>query len=206
MDRVVYFGTNIEAIKRLNRDYHLICVVFEKDFLDMGSINYCKDMSIEFYFVTKADGIKILLADVANIDFFVVAEFSIIFDKRLLDMPRVGAINIHLGKLPDTKGAHPFLQTIINRDEFGYMTSHIMKIEVDSGEIIFDDSFKIDYNKNYAYNKQIADSMIGDLITKSLSAFYGGMILKISKKGTTYKRLPDDKILDILNAKSLKEI
>lgn len=69
-------------------------------------------------------------------DLFVVAAYGKILSQRVLDVPRLGAVNVHASLLPDLRGAAPIEWAII----LGYtetgITTMFMDAGLDTGDII----------------------------------------------------------------------
>lgn len=71
-----------------------------------------------------------------NADIFVVAAYGKILPGELLDIPRLGAINIHPSLLPKYRGPSPVQNAILNGDEKTGLSFIKMDEEVDHGPIL----------------------------------------------------------------------
>ncbi len=69
-------------------------------------------------------------------DLLIVTSFGHILKKPLLDIPSIGAINIHASLLPKYRGASPIHSAIINREKETGVTTIFMDEGVDTGNII----------------------------------------------------------------------
>lgn len=69
-------------------------------------------------------------------DLFVVVAFGQILPRALLDIPRLGAINVHASLLPRHRGAAPIQWAIINGDHETGVTTMMMDSGMDSGDIL----------------------------------------------------------------------
>lgn len=71
-----------------------------------------------------------------NLDVFVVAAYGQILRQRLLDLPRLGCLNVHASLLPRWRGASPINHAILAGDTHSGIT--IMKMErgLDCGPIV----------------------------------------------------------------------
>ncbi len=76
-------------------------------------------------------------------DLFIVAAFGQILTKEILDMPRLGCVNIHASLLPKYRGAAPIQWAIINGDEYTGVTIMKMAEGVDTGDILTSEKVKI---------------------------------------------------------------
>jgi methionyl-tRNA formyltransferase len=79
-----------------------------------------------------------------DVDLFLSAAYPQIFSKRLLEIPRLGAVNFHPSLLPKYRGAHPHFWQIVNGESQGGITAHFMTEKIDDGNIISQLSFPID--------------------------------------------------------------
>ena len=90
-----------------------------------------------------------LLKDL-KLDFIIVFSFGLILPKEILKIPKYGCINIHTSLLPKWRGASPVQHVLLNNEkETGY-TFFIMNEELDEGNIVYKESFKIDDEYNYS--------------------------------------------------------
>ena len=72
----------------------------------------------------------------ADADLFVVAAFGLIFRQRTLDIPRLGAINVHPSLLPRYRGASPVVAAIAAGDEETGVSLMVMNAGIDTGAVI----------------------------------------------------------------------
>ena len=80
---------------------------------------------------------------------YVVASFGLIFPKWALDIPSIGAINIHPSLLPKYRGPSPIQWAILNGEENTGVT--IMKIveKMDAGNIVYQEPAAINKDDNF---------------------------------------------------------
>lgn len=71
-----------------------------------------------------------------NADVFVVAAYGQILKQVLLDIPRLGAFNLHGSLLPKYRGAAPVQFTIWNGDPVGGVTMFQIEPALDSGPMV----------------------------------------------------------------------
>ncbi len=69
-------------------------------------------------------------------DLIVVAAYGKILPKALLDIPRLGCVNIHASLLPRFRGAAPIQRSIIEGDETTGITLMYMAEGLDTGDMI----------------------------------------------------------------------
>lgn len=69
-------------------------------------------------------------------DIFVVVAFGQFLSKEILDMPRLGCVNIHASLLPKYRGAAPINQCIIDGEKETGVTIQQMGEGIDTGDIL----------------------------------------------------------------------
>jgi len=69
-------------------------------------------------------------------DFFLVVAYGKIIPENILNMPRLGSINIHYSLLPKYRGASPVETVILNGDTETGVAIQKMEYKLDSGPII----------------------------------------------------------------------
>jgi methionyl-tRNA formyltransferase len=72
----------------------------------------------------------------AAADLFVVAAFGLIFRQRTLDIPRLGAVNVHPSLLPKYRGASPIMAAIEAGDDETGVSLMLMDTGIDTGAVI----------------------------------------------------------------------
>ena len=71
-----------------------------------------------------------------NPDAMVVIAFGQILPKSLLDLPKYGCVNIHASLLPKYRGAAPIQWAVINGDKETGITTMMMDVEMDTGDML----------------------------------------------------------------------
>ena len=69
-------------------------------------------------------------------DIIIVAAFGQIIPKSILEMPKFGCINIHASLLPKYRGAAPIQWAVINGDKETGITTMMMDVEMDTGDML----------------------------------------------------------------------
>lgn len=82
------------------------------------------------------DGALIERLKSENADFFVVVAYGKILPKEILDIPRLGCINIHASLLPEYRGAAPIQWSIIDGKKKTGITTMLMDEGLDTGDIL----------------------------------------------------------------------
>jgi methionyl-tRNA formyltransferase len=69
-------------------------------------------------------------------DLLVSVQAAQIMRRTLLELPRIGAVNLHFGPLPRYRGVAPIAWAIINGETETAVTLHVMDPGIDSGPIL----------------------------------------------------------------------
>lgn len=81
-----------------------------------------------------------------NPDVIVVVAFGQILPKEILEIPRLGCINVHVSLLPKYRGAAPINWVIINGEEKTGVTTMYMDEGLDTGDMILKTEVALDEN------------------------------------------------------------
>lgn len=69
-------------------------------------------------------------------DILLVGGFGVILKRDILDLPRIGCVNVHSSLLPKHRGPNPFCAVILAGDSESGITFHVMDEGIDTGDII----------------------------------------------------------------------
>lgn len=69
-------------------------------------------------------------------DIFIVAAFGQILPKEILDMPKLGCVNVHASLLPKYRGAAPIQWAVMNGDKVSGVTTMQMGVGLDDGDML----------------------------------------------------------------------
>jgi len=114
----------------------------------------CKKKKIPVYCWKKlAEGLEVIQK--LNPDLIVVTYFDQILKKDIIEIPRLGCINLHMALAEDYRGCYPTTWALINGEIKAGVTLHYIDEGIDSGDIIAqkeveitaDDTGKTLYNK-----------------------------------------------------------
>lgn len=82
-----------------------------------------------------------------NPDVICVVAYGKILPKELLDIPRLGCINVHGSLLPKYRGAAPIQWSILNGDKTTGITTMYMDVGMDTGDMILKQEVAIGENE-----------------------------------------------------------
>jgi methionyl-tRNA formyltransferase len=76
-------------------------------------------------------------------DIVLVSGFAIILKPPLLNLPRVGCVNMHSSLLPRHRGPNPFTAVILAGETESGVTFHVMEEGIDTGDILDQSRFEV---------------------------------------------------------------
>ncbi|MEG1311092.1 MAG: methionyl-tRNA formyltransferase [Romboutsia sp.] len=79
-----------------------------------------------------------------NPELIIVVAFGQILPKSILDIPKLGCVNVHVSLLPKYRGAAPINWVIINGEEKTGVTTMYMDEGLDTGDMILKTEFSLD--------------------------------------------------------------
>lgn len=136
----------LKSLESINNNFKVNLVVTQPD-KPMGRNkeivfspvkSYCIKMKLECLQPEKVKNNNKLYEEIKAIepDIIVVAAYGKILPKEILDIPKIGCINIHASLLPLLRGAAPINRAIINGDKETGITLMKMDEGMDTGDII----------------------------------------------------------------------
>jgi methionyl-tRNA formyltransferase len=116
-----------------------------------------------------------------NIDLFVSMSFNQIFKTPILNIPKLGVINCHAGKLPFYRGRNILNWALINDEkEFG-ITVHYIDEGIDTGDIIKQHCFSISDKDDYNSLLEIAYIECAAILYKAIKELQVGNSKRIAQ-------------------------
>ncbi len=115
-------------------------------------------------------------------DIFVVAAFGQLLSEEILNMPRLGCINIHASLLPAYRGAAPIQWCVINGEEKTGVTIQQMAKGMDTGDILLQKEVVLDEKET---GGSLFDRLMetgAELIVETLSKIGTGELTPVPQK------------------------
>ena len=187
---IIYMGTPdfaVPALKALANSQHNVLAVFtqpdkpkgRKMVLTPPEVKVCaQSLNIPVYQPqTFKDGEALkIITDLAP-DVMVVAAYGKILPKAVLDVPKYGCVNIHGSLLPKYRGSAPIQQAVLNGDKVTGITTMLMDVGVDTGDILLTSQTSIGENETSGELFDRLADMGGELILETLSALENGTVV-----------------------------
>jgi len=102
-------------------------------------------------------------------DWLVVVAYGRILKKNLLELPHLGAINVHASLLPHYRGPAPIQWAIINGDPVTGVTTMLMDEGLDQGDILLQAQTAVEPFDTAASLHERLSGMGADLLVETLS-------------------------------------
>ncbi|HTE48863.1 MAG TPA: methionyl-tRNA formyltransferase [Candidatus Paceibacterota bacterium] len=107
---------------------------------------------------------------------FIVVAYGKIIPEKILNMPKLGSINIHYSLLPKYRGASPVESAILNGDSHTGVSIQKMEFKMDSGPIIAHSVVPVLGNEKAPELRKRLIKIGGELLVKILPEFTAGRI------------------------------
>lgn len=112
-------------------------------------------------------------------DVMVVIAFGQILSKELLEVPRLGCVNIHASLLPKYRGAAPIQWAVINGDQETGITTMMMDVGMDTGDMLEKLVVPLDEKETGGSLFDRLSLLGGDLILSTLDKLEDGTLVRI---------------------------
>jgi methionyl-tRNA formyltransferase len=157
--KVIFFGTSdrsLPILESLKDNFNLcLCVTKQNSKIGRKQIeketevkSWSKKNNIDFIEIgsLKSQDLENVINKLEEIspDYVVVADFSFIIPKKIIDTVKGNIINIHFSLLPKYRGASPVQFAILNGDEVTGITYYLLDEGMDTGKIISQIEYKLD--------------------------------------------------------------
>ncbi len=134
-------------------------------------------------------------------DVFVVASYSKILPKEILDIPRLGTIGVHPSLLPKYRGASPIQNAILNGDEETGVTLYLVDEKLDHGPILKNVKCEMAKGETYESLHDKLAELGADLLIETLPKFIKGGTKPIAQNESeatyTKKFITEDAFIDM---------
>jgi methionyl-tRNA formyltransferase len=109
-------------------------------------------------------------------DVFVVVAYGQILSERILNMPRLGCINVHGSLLPAYRGPAPIQYAVLNGDKVTGVTTMFMDKQCDTGDILLTREIALDEGETYGSLHDKMAPIGAELLISTLKSLENGEI------------------------------
>ncbi|NPA15899.1 MAG: methionyl-tRNA formyltransferase [Deferribacteres bacterium] len=126
----------------------------------------------------------------ADPDVLVVVSYGQIIPRSILDIPGVGALNIHPSLLPKYRGAAPIQRAIMNGEKTTGVTIMWMNERLDAGDIFFQKEVEIGEDETYGELHDRLSELSAEMIVDALKRIEKGDVVRIpqNEEEATYAK------------------
>lgn len=142
--------------------------------------------------INAADVLEHLAA--LNLDLIVVADFGQLLRRRLLDVPRLGCINIHGSLLPRWRGAAPVARAVVSGDRETGVTTMCVDEGMDTGPILLQRRTRIGPDETTEEVEERLAELGAELAVQSVIGLVEGTVVPCAQppEGTEAPKLRRD--------------
>lgn len=124
-----------------------------------------------------------------NPDVICVVAYGKILPKEILDIPKLGCINVHGSLLPKYRGAAPIQWAVLNGDKITGITTMYMDIGMDTGDMILKQEVEIGENETTGELWDRLSKIGGELLVQTLKQIEKGVAPR-EKQGDDFSMAP----------------
>ncbi|MEE0913919.1 MAG: methionyl-tRNA formyltransferase [Ruminococcus sp.] len=192
--KIIYMGTPdfaVPALKALANSEHTVCAVFTQSDKPRGrkmimtppDVKVCaQELDIPVYQPQSMKSEEALeIINNYDPDVIVVAAYGQIIPKTVLDAPKYGCVNIHGSLLPKYRGASPIQQSVLNGDKITGVTTMLMDVGIDTGDILLTKETEIGENETSGELFDRLADLGGELILETLKALEEGTVTPVKQ-------------------------
>lgn len=192
--KIIYMGTPdfaVPALKALANSEHTVCAVFtqpdkprgRKMIMTPPDVKVCaQELDIPVYQPQSMKSEEALeIINNYDPDVIIVAAYGQIIPKTVLDAPKYGCVNIHGSLLPKYRGASPIQQSVLNGDKITGVTTMLMDVGIDTGDILLTKETEIGENETSGELFDRLADLGGELILETLKALEEGTVTPVKQ-------------------------
>ena len=124
-----------------------------------------------------------------NPDVICVVAYGKILPKEILDIPKLGCINVHGSLLPKYRGAAPIQWAVLNGDKTTGITTMYMDVGMDTGDMILKEETEIGEDETTGELWERLSNIGANLLVKTLELIEKGEAPR-EKQGENYSVAP----------------
>ena len=138
-----------------------------------------------------------------NVDLFILCGYNKILKQLIIDIPPLGTINLHGGKLPEYRGAAPINWQIINGETTGGCSIIYVDEGIDTGDIIAQEIYTITPDDTHASVLKKTLTIFPPMLENVLGQIEKGTVTAVKQDpdegGYYQRRYPRDSRIDWLS-------
>lgn len=197
MLKIVFMGTPDFAEESLHAIYekgHKILAVITKEDKPQGRgmklvqtpvKQFAISKNIPVYQPTRLKNNQEIIDIIKNLnpDIICVVAYGKILPKEILEIPKLGCVNVHGSLLPKYRGAAPIQWAVINGDKTTGITTIYMDEHMDTGDMILKREVEIDKDETVGELWDRLSKIGGEVLVETLEKIENGTAPRITQKG-----------------------
>ena len=183
MDEVEIVGVFTQPDRPVGRGHKLEMPPVKREALENG-LNV-----FQFERVRKQEGLDAMRA--LKPDLVVTAAFGQILSKKLLEVPRMGTVNVHASLLPRHRGAAPINWCLIQGEKVTGVTTMLTDAGLDTGDMLLKKEVEIGENETAGELTERLAQVGAELLAETIRRYAAGEIapVKQNEAEMTYEPL-----------------
>lgn len=135
--------------------------------------------------VYQPETLKDFAAQIAplEIDYFVLASYGKLIPQELLDVPRLGALNVHPSLLPQYRGATPIQTALRDGAKETGVSIMLMDAGLDTGDIVLQERTPVLESENYGELHDRLARFGAQALAHAIDAAHGGSFPRTPQRG-----------------------
>jgi len=201
--KIIFMGTpnfavnTLDEIYKAGHDIQLVVTQPDKPFgrgkkIKKSEVKQkAEELNLEVFQpekIRKSDAIAKL--EEYDVDLIIVVAYGQILSKKILDMPKFGCINVHASLLPKLRGAAPINWSIINGDKKSGVTTMMMDIGLDTGDMLLKSECEITENMNAGELNSLLSNAGAKLLIETINKIIDGSISRIPQNHDEFTYAP----------------
>ncbi len=191
---IVFMGTPqfaVSSLQKLHENGHNIKLVITQPDKPFGRGKKIKKSEVkekaEELGLEVFQPLKIKSEDSVNLikslnpDLIVTIAYGQILRKDILDIPKFGCINVHASLLPKLRGAAPINWSIINGDKKTGVTTMLMDVGVDTGDMLLKEEVAITENMTAGELHDILSEVGSELLINTINKIEDKTIVRVKQ-------------------------
>ncbi|MBQ2434046.1 MAG: methionyl-tRNA formyltransferase [Clostridia bacterium] len=134
----------------------------------------------QFERVRKQEGLDAMRS--LKPDIVVTAAFGQILSKKLLEVPRLGTVNVHASLLPRHRGSAPINWSIIQGEKVTGITTMLTDVGLDTGDMLLKREVEIGDSETAGQLTERMSYIGAELLKETLPAYWAGEITPVPQK------------------------
>ncbi len=123
-------------------------------------------------------------------DLIVTVAYGRILPKSVLEIPRLGCVNVHGSLLPKYRGAAPIQWVIINGEKVSGITTMFMDEGMDTGDMLLKREVPVTEDMTYIELYEILEKLGADVLEETIEKLLDGTLIRMPQNHSESTTVP----------------